>query len=132
MLRTQCHQCILFYESLTFFQRRYASVAEETISMMERFLDFLRKSRPQQVADVSSKHQEKTSCQLFPYEHYCTDLQLPNVHRHKRFQIRDPFSKSAVFQTKLNKSLLGAHNTNPKHEYMLFQFSATTGLLIYP
>lgn len=69
---------LVHYELLTFFQRHYARVAEETISMMERFVDFLRKfkSRPQQITDISSKHQEKNSYEMFRYEHYCRDFQL--------------------------------------------------------
>lgn len=48
----------IIFESLLFFQRRYASVAEERISIIKRFLDSLRKfmSIPQWISDSSFKH----------------------------------------------------------------------------
>lgn len=53
----------------------------------------------QTTAEFSSKHQEKSSCVMFPYEHHSTDLQLSNIPRHKVFQIRAHFTKAVVFQT---------------------------------
>lgn len=56
------------------------------------------KAELQTTADFSSKHQEKSSCLMFPYKHYNTDLQLSDIPRHKLFQIRAHFTKVGVFQ----------------------------------
>lgn len=53
----------------------------------------------QSTADFSSKHQEESSCLVLLYRHYSTDLQLPDILRHKLFQIKVHFTKIGVFQT---------------------------------
>lgn len=95
--RIQSYQYMLFYKSLTFFKDT-VQVLQKNSRYDGQIPRLFEKVEVQTTTDFSSKHQEKSSCVMFQYEHYTTDLQLSNIPRHKLFQITTQFTKAGVFK----------------------------------